>query len=45
MPVSDPRITSTATGYPGSVKTMFWVYFVLIWGGIVYFSVIGLTHH
>jgi hypothetical protein len=29
----------------GSVKTMFWLYFVLIWAGIVYFSVIGLTHH
>jgi hypothetical protein len=32
-------------GYPAVVKAMFWVYFVLIWGGIVYFSVIGLTHH
>jgi hypothetical protein len=27
------------------VKTMFWLYFVLIWAGIAYFSVIGLTHH
>jgi hypothetical protein len=27
------------------VKTMFWLYLVLVWGGIVYFSVIGLTHH
>jgi hypothetical protein len=32
-------------GYRRSVKTMFWLYFVLIWGGIVYFSVIGITHH
>jgi hypothetical protein len=27
------------------MKSMFWVYLVLIWGGIVYFSVIGITHH
>jgi hypothetical protein len=27
------------------VKAMFWLYFVLVWSGIVYFSVIGLTHH
>jgi hypothetical protein len=27
------------------VKAMFWLYFVMIWAGIVYFSVIGLTHH
>jgi hypothetical protein len=32
-------------GYRPSVKAMFWLYFVLIWTGIVYFSVIGLTHH
>jgi hypothetical protein len=28
-----------------TMKTMFWLYFVMIWAGIVYFSVIGLTHH
>jgi len=39
------RVTSREQGYSRSVKTMFWVYFVLIWAGIVYFSVIGLTHH
>jgi hypothetical protein len=27
------------------VKAMFWLYLVMVWGGIVYFSVIGLTHH
>jgi hypothetical protein len=27
------------------MKAMFWLYLVLIWGGIVYFSVIGLSHH
>jgi hypothetical protein len=32
-------------GYPRRVKAMFWLYFVLIWAGIAYFSVIGLTHH
>jgi hypothetical protein len=28
-----------------AVKAMFWIYLVLVWTGIVYFSVIGLTHH
>jgi hypothetical protein len=27
------------------MKAMFWLYLVLIWGGIAYFSVIGITHH
>jgi hypothetical protein len=27
------------------VKTMFWLYLVLVWTGIVYFAAIGLTHH
>jgi hypothetical protein len=39
------RVTSASRGYAPFVKVMFWVYFVLIWAGIVYFSVIGLTHH
>jgi hypothetical protein len=45
VPASGVRVTSVEAGYPRRVKTMFWVYFVLIWAGIVYFSVIGLTHH
>jgi hypothetical protein len=45
LPASGRRVTSGALGYFASVKTMFWVYFLLIWGGIAYFSVIGLTHH
>jgi hypothetical protein len=28
-----------------AMKLMFWLYFVIAWGGIVYFSIIGLTHH
>jgi hypothetical protein len=27
------------------VKAVFWVYLVLIFGGLAYFIVIGLTHH
>jgi hypothetical protein len=27
------------------VRVMFLIWFVLIFGGIAYFSVIGLTHH
>ncbi|MEA2457381.1 MAG: hypothetical protein QOC95_353 [Thermoleophilaceae bacterium] len=29
----------------GRMKTMFWLYLIVVWSGIVYFSVIGLTHH
>jgi hypothetical protein len=39
------RVTSGSAGYSRRVKLMFWLYFVMIWAGIVYFSVIGLTHH
>ena len=28
-----------------AMKTMFWIYFTVAWGGIIYFSIIGLTHH
>jgi hypothetical protein len=45
VPASNPRVTSVSTGYAPAVKAMFWLYFVMIWAGIVYFSVIGLTHH
>jgi hypothetical protein len=38
-------VTSAWPGYARNVKVMFWLYFVMIWAGIVYFSVIGLTHH
>ena len=27
------------------VKVVFWTYLVIIVAGLVYFSVIGLTHH
>jgi hypothetical protein len=27
------------------MKAMFWIYLTLAWVGIVYFSIIGLTHH
>jgi hypothetical protein len=26
-------------------KVVFWTYLVLIWGGLAYFIVIGLSHH
>jgi hypothetical protein len=28
-----------------AMRAMFILWFVLIWGGIVFFTVIGLTHH
>jgi hypothetical protein len=27
------------------VRVVFWIYMVLIFGGLVYFSVLGLGHH
>jgi hypothetical protein len=29
----------------GPVRTMFWTYVVLIVAGVVFYSIIGLTHH
>jgi hypothetical protein len=27
------------------IRIVFWIYMVLIFGGLVYFSILGLGHH
>jgi hypothetical protein len=39
------RVAAGAASTLAVVKTMFWLYLVLVWTGIVYFAAIGLTHH
>jgi hypothetical protein len=41
----DPRGARGQAPKPTGVRAVFVLYLTLIWGGIVFFSVIGLTHH
>jgi hypothetical protein len=41
----DPRGAPARATKPPGVRAVFVLYLVLIWSGIVFYTVIGLTHH